>query len=66
MASGIVTRGRRVGIRGLGHQIRPIHSGILTRRGEQLSAAAREFVNFIVSDFRQPATATTPAGSPGR
>jgi hypothetical protein len=36
----------------LGHQIRPIHSGILTRRDEQLSAAAREFVNFIVSDTR--------------
>jgi len=58
MASGIVTRGRHVGIRSLGHQIRPIHSGILTRRGEQLSAAAREFVNFIVSDFRQPAPAS--------
>ncbi len=52
MSSGIVTRGRRVGIRGLGKQIRPIHSGILTRRGEQLSAAAREFVNFIVEDMR--------------
>jgi DNA-binding transcriptional LysR family regulator len=57
MDSGIVTRGRRVGIRGLGRQIRPIHSGILTRRGEQLSAAAREFVNFIVSDFN-PRTQT--------
>ena len=53
MSGGIVTRGRRVGIRGLGHQIRPIHSGILTRRGEQLSAAAREFVNFIVGDTRR-------------
>jgi len=52
MTSGIVTRGRRVGVRGLGHQIRPIHSGILTRRDEQLSGAAREFVNFIVSDMR--------------
>ncbi len=57
MDSGIVTRGRRVGIHGLGHQIRPIHSGILTRRGEQLSSAAREFVNFIVSDFN-PRTQT--------
>jgi len=61
MASGIVTRGRRVAISSLGHQIRPIHSGILTRRGEQLSAAAREFVNFIVSDFRGPAPASQGA-----
>jgi DNA-binding transcriptional LysR family regulator len=50
LPSGAVTRGRRLGIRSLGHQIRPIHSGILTRRGEQLSAAAREFVNFLVRD----------------
>jgi DNA-binding transcriptional LysR family regulator len=53
MSSGIVTRGRRVGVRDLGHQIRPIHSGVLTRRGEQPSAAAREFVNFIVEDMRK-------------
>ena len=52
MPSGVVTRGRRIGTIGLGHQIRPIHSGILTRRGEQVSAAAREFVNFIVEDMR--------------
>jgi len=52
MESGIVTRGRRVGIQSLGHQIRPIHSGILTRRGEQLSTAAGEFVNFLVADWR--------------
>jgi len=53
MPSGIVTRGRRVGVVGLGNQIRPIHSGILTRRGEQHSAAAREFVNFLVADWRE-------------
>jgi hypothetical protein len=41
-----------VGVSPLGHQIRPIHSGILTRRGEQLSSAAREFVNFIVEDMQ--------------
>jgi DNA-binding transcriptional LysR family regulator len=52
MASGAVTRGRKVAIRGLGHQIRPIHSGILARRGEQLSAAARTFVNFLLEDMR--------------
>jgi len=53
LSSGAVTRGRRVAIRSLGHQIRPIHSGILTRRGEQLSAAAREFVSFLVLDARR-------------
>jgi DNA-binding transcriptional LysR family regulator len=53
MPGGVVTQGRRVDVRGLGHQIRPIHSGILTRRGERLSAAAREFVNFIVEDMRE-------------
>jgi DNA-binding transcriptional LysR family regulator len=52
MSSGIVTRGRKVAIRGLGHQIRPIHSGILARRGEQLSAAARQFVDFLLEDRR--------------
>src|SRR5206468_3816913 len=41
MPDGAVTRGRRVGIRSLGQQIRPIHSGLLLRRGERLSAASR-------------------------
>jgi DNA-binding transcriptional LysR family regulator len=53
MRSGVVTKGRSVGIRGLGNQIRPIHSGILTRRGEQRSSAAREFINFLVADWRE-------------
>jgi DNA-binding transcriptional LysR family regulator len=47
LPSGAVTRGRRVGIRSLGTQIRPIHSGILTRRGQRLSPASREFVDFV-------------------
>jgi DNA-binding transcriptional LysR family regulator len=47
LPSGRVTRGRKVGIKGLGHQIRPIHSGILTRRGESLPAACRSFVEFV-------------------
>lgn len=50
MSSGVVTRGRRVGSSRLGHQIRPIHSGILTRRGEQRSAAASQFVDFLIAD----------------
>jgi DNA-binding transcriptional LysR family regulator len=52
MADGIVTRGRRVGILSLGHQIRPIHSGILTRRDEKHSAAARQFIDFLVAGWQ--------------
>jgi DNA-binding transcriptional LysR family regulator len=48
MSSGVVTRGRRVGVRGLGEQIRPIDSGILTRKGEHLSEAARTFSEFVL------------------
>ncbi len=44
--SGAVTRGRRVATRSLGRRVRPIHSGTLTRRGEQLSAAAQRFIAF--------------------
>jgi DNA-binding transcriptional LysR family regulator len=47
LPSGVVTRGRKIGIRSLGHQIRPILSGILTRRGEQLDAASKAFLNFV-------------------
>jgi DNA-binding transcriptional LysR family regulator len=45
--SGVVTRGRKIGIRSLGGAIRPILSGILTRRGENLAAAGRAFLNFV-------------------
>ena len=44
--SGAVTRGRRVGIRPLKQFIRPIDSGILTRKGERLSNAAEKFIEF--------------------
>jgi DNA-binding transcriptional LysR family regulator len=47
LPSGRVTRGRKLGIRGLGRQIRPIQSGILTRRGDVLPAACRSFVEFV-------------------
>jgi DNA-binding transcriptional LysR family regulator len=47
MPGGAVTRGHKVGVRSLAGQIRPIHSGVLTRRGEPLSAAARAFVDFL-------------------
>jgi DNA-binding transcriptional LysR family regulator len=55
MPNGVVTRGHRVGVRGLGQQIRPIHSGILTRRGERLSAASRAFIDFLLPRNRRGA-----------
>ncbi len=48
MPDGAVTRGHKVGVRNLGGQIRPIHSGILTRRGEALSPAGRAFADFLL------------------
>jgi DNA-binding transcriptional LysR family regulator len=47
MPSGVVTRGHRLGKRSLGNRIRPIHSGILLRRGERLSAASQAFLDFL-------------------
>ncbi len=48
MPNGAVTRGRRVGVRSLAAQIRPIHSGILLRRGERLAAAGQAFIDFLL------------------
>jgi DNA-binding transcriptional LysR family regulator len=47
LSSGNVTRGRRVGIRPLDKQIRPIRSGILVRKSEHLSESAKSFVEFV-------------------
>jgi DNA-binding transcriptional LysR family regulator len=47
MRSGVVTHGHRVGVRGLGGQIRPIESGILVRHGEPLAPAAEAFIQFL-------------------
>jgi DNA-binding transcriptional LysR family regulator len=47
LPSGIITRGRRIYIAPLGQQVRPIHSGILMRKGEPLSPSAQEFVRFV-------------------
>jgi len=47
LADGVVTRGRRVGVRSLGSLIRPIHSGILTRRSDILSPASQAFIRFL-------------------
>ncbi len=48
MPGGEVTRGRKVEVRSLGKQIRPIHSGILRRRGEKPSEAVKSFLDFLV------------------
>jgi hypothetical protein len=45
--SGAVTRGRRVAIASLGKQVRPIDSGVLLRRGEQLPPAAAKLLDFL-------------------
>ena len=47
MPNGAVTRGRRVGVRKLGEQIRPIHSGVLVRKGDEPSAEARAFIESL-------------------
>jgi DNA-binding transcriptional LysR family regulator len=52
LPNGVVTKGRRVGICELGDQIRPIHSGILFRKGAALPAAARAFVEFMRKEIR--------------
>jgi DNA-binding transcriptional LysR family regulator len=49
LPSGVVTRGCKIAVRDLVDPIRPIHSGILTRRGDALPAAAREFIQFVQS-----------------
>ena len=45
--SGAVTRGRRVKVKGLGRQVRPIDSGILLRRNEQPADAALKLLEFL-------------------
>ena len=64
--SGAVTRGRRVGIRPLGQQVRPIDSGTLTRKGERLSTAAQRFVEFCVGAREVAPTPTRSSPSPAR
>jgi DNA-binding transcriptional LysR family regulator len=45
---GNVTRGHRVGVRMLPGQVKPIHSGVLLRRGLDLPPAARAFLDFLM------------------
>jgi DNA-binding transcriptional LysR family regulator len=47
LPSGVVTRGHAVTVLPLAEEIRPIDSGILLRRGEQLSEPSRRFAEFV-------------------
>ena len=47
MPNGAVTRGVKVGARSLAGQIRPIHSGILMRRGDKPAPAAEAFIRYL-------------------
>ena len=47
MPNGAVTKGRRVAIRSLARQIRPIQSGVLLRRGEELSAPSQALISLL-------------------
>ena len=51
LSSGAVTRGRRVAVRPLVDSIRPIHSGMLTRRGEALAGATARLIEFTRTRF---------------
>jgi DNA-binding transcriptional LysR family regulator len=48
LASGVVTKGRKVAVRSLARQVRPIQSGLLKRRGQSLSPASAEFMKFLL------------------
>ena len=47
LPSGAVTRGRRVDTRPIRDPIRPIHSGVLTRRGEKRAGAVGRLLEFL-------------------
>jgi DNA-binding transcriptional LysR family regulator len=51
MPNGAVTRGRRVEIRPIEERIRPIHSGILVRRGESPAGAVARLLAFTKARF---------------
>lgn len=52
LPSGAVTKGRRVMVRSLAKQIRPIQSGVLLRRGDELSAPSKA----LIAMLEQPRT----------
>ena len=49
MPGGAVTRGRRVEVQTLQTAIRPIHSGVLLRRGDMPVGATKRLLDFIAN-----------------
>jgi DNA-binding transcriptional LysR family regulator len=62
MPNGAVTRGRRVDVRAIAEPIRPIHSGVLLRRGETPSPPVARLLTFLKSTFKRfpSGTSRTP------
>ena len=52
LPSGAVTKGHAVAVRDLSDKIRPIDSGLLFRRGDELSEASRSFISFIRNEIK--------------
>jgi hypothetical protein len=50
-AGGAVTKGRRIAVVALDAPIRPIHSGVLTRRRETLTRSAARLLEFTKARF---------------
>ncbi|NNE92971.1 MAG: LysR family transcriptional regulator [Verrucomicrobiales bacterium] len=51
LKNGVVTKGRDIGVRSLGKQVRPIHSGILIRENDALTAAETTFIDFVKQEM---------------
>jgi len=51
LPSGVITRGRRVEVRSITDPIRPIHSGVLLRRGETPAHATERLIEFTRARF---------------
>jgi DNA-binding transcriptional LysR family regulator len=51
LASGAITRGRSVEVRAITDPIRPIHSGVLLRRGESPGETTMRLIDFTRSQF---------------
>lgn len=50
---GVVTKGHAVAVRKLADDVRPIDSGLLIRRGDELSDASRLFIAFIQKEIKR-------------
>lgn len=53
LPSGAVTRGRRVDVHPLAASIRPIHSGVLLRKGETPASPTARLIEFTRSSFKR-------------